>query len=131
MIRSMRRMGLGLLLALMPLTNPTVAAGAFDGSYRGAPRETKNNNGGLCRAMLRDKTPVVITNSVIKYHWVGQIPIETTVSNDGSFSVDRSGLESRESPGGSISFKGQIRGGNLEADVGNDQCAAHLSYRQL
>jgi hypothetical protein len=130
MSQSMRRMGLGLLLALMPLANRAVAAGAFDGSYGGTPHETRNSHSGLCEAMLQDKTPVVITNSVIRYHWSGQIPLETTVNSEGAFSVDRSGLDSQGSAGGAISFKGQVRGGNLEADVGNAVCAAHLSYKK-
>jgi hypothetical protein len=130
MTRSTPRIALGFLLILTPLANPTVAAGALDGSYGGTPSQTKSNNGGLCSTMLRDKTPVVVTNSVVKYHWYGDTPLETTVSNDGSFAVQRSGLASRGASGGSISFKGQIRNGNLEADVGDFQCAAHLSYRK-
>jgi hypothetical protein len=126
----MSRIGLGVLLALTPLATVAVGAGAFDGSYGGIPHETKNSNGGLCQAMLQDKTPVVVTNSVIKYHWVAQIPLETTVNSDGSFSLDRSGLASRGASG-SISFKGRISGGNLEADVGGTQCAAHLSYKKM
>jgi hypothetical protein len=129
-MRSMPRSGLGLLLALMPLANRTIAAGAFDGSYGGTPRETKSDNFGLCHAMLQDETPVVITNGVIKYHWVAQIPLETTVSNDGSFSVYRSGFAWHGYIGGSISFKGQIRAGILEADVGDAACGAHLSYKK-
>ena len=129
MIRSMSRMGLILLLALTPLANPTAAAGAFDGSYGGTPREVRNNNGGMCQAMLQDKTPVVVANNVIKYTWVARIPLETTVSNDGLFSVDARGMASRGADV-TISFKGQIKGGNLEAYVGGTECAVHLSYKK-
>jgi hypothetical protein len=106
----------------------TAVAGAFDGVYTGAQREVQNDNSGFCRNVTRDNVHVTVAADVIKYQW-GQLPLETTVRNDGSFSVDRTGLAMRgASP--TVSLKGRISGGNLEADVGGIKCSAHLSLKK-
>jgi hypothetical protein len=120
-------MGMGLVLGLVSLADHTMAAGMFDGTYAGTLRETLNNNSGYCQNINRD-TRIVIKDSVINYKW-GPVPLETTVGGDGSFSVDRPGMQSRGASA-AISLKGRISGGNLEADVGGSQCAGHLSLKK-
>ena len=118
---------LGLMLGQIPMADRTMAAGAFDGTYVGRQRETQNNNSGYCPNLNRD-TRIVVADNVIRYSW--GVPLETTVGGDGSFSVDHQGMAVRGASA-MISLKGRISGGNLEADVGTPQCAAHLSLKKM
>jgi hypothetical protein len=127
MLRLTICLGLGLVSGLLPLTNRATAAGPFDGTYVGQQRETRNNNSGYCHDTNR-ATRIVVANNVIKYSW--GVPLETTVGADGSFSVDHQGMAMRGAQA-MISMKGQISGGNLEADVGNNACSAHMSLKKM
>lgn len=60
---------------------------------------------------------------------MGELPLETKVGADGSFSADPEGLQMRGA-GATYSLKGKIVSGNLEADVGSSACAAHLSLKK-
>jgi hypothetical protein len=125
MIRLTTLLGLGLLAGFGPLANHATAAGPFDGTYSGPLRETRNNNSGYCT--IPSATQIVVANGMIKYKW--GVPLETTVAADGSFSVDHVGMAMRGAAA-MISLKGRITGGTLEADVGSDRCAAHLSLKK-
>jgi hypothetical protein len=127
MIRVMTWMVLALTLCPIAMVSRTLAAGAFDGTYAGRQRETLNNNSGFCQNLNRDAR-VIVANNVIRYSW--GVPLETTVGADGSFSVDHLGLATRGASA-SVSLKGRITGGNLEADVGGSACAAHLSLKKM
>jgi hypothetical protein len=127
MIRVMKWMSVGLVLGPMVMASGAIAAGAFDGTYAGRQIETLNNNSGMCQNINKD-TRVIVANNVIRYSW--GVPLETTVGSDGSFSVDHAGLAVRGAAA-SVSLKGRITSGNLEADVGGNRRAAHLSSKKM
>jgi hypothetical protein len=126
MIRLTILLALGLVSGLVPLANRATAAGSFDGTYVGPRHETQNNNSGYCHD-TNGPTRIVISNNIIKFQW--GVPLETTIGADGSFSVDHQGMAMRGAQA-MISMKGKISGGNLEADVGNNACAAHMSLKK-
>jgi hypothetical protein len=128
MVRSKTLMALGLTVGLMPLANSAVAAGPYDGVYAGTQRVTKTNNSSQCLKINQDGIKVMIMDNTIRYRW-GPVPLQATVANDGSFSVDAAGAASA-GYSGSVSFKGRINLGNLEADVGGNICAGHLSLKK-
>ena len=128
MIRSKALMSLGVVMGLLPLATGAVAAGPYDGAYAGSQRETKTNNSGACQNLNRDNLRLTVTDSTIAWKW-GGVPLKATIGADGSFATEAAGWASRGASG-SFSFKGRIAGGNLEADVGSIQCAAHLSMRK-
>ena len=128
MIRSKPLMVMSLALGLLPLADSAMAAGPFDGVYAGTQRVTKTNNSTQCQTINRDDVRVMVMDNTIRYKW-GPVPLQATVANDGSFSVDVSGGSSR-GYSSEVSFKGRINIGNLEADVGGNICAAHLSLRK-
>ena len=115
-----------LVLSALPLAHQTIAAGAFDGTYIGNRRELRNDNGGRCAHLNKDSR-IVIRNDTIRYAW--SPPFVATVAADGTFSVDELGLAARGASA-SVSLKGQIVDGDLEADVGGSRCAAHLSLKK-
>jgi hypothetical protein len=126
MIRFATVFVMGVIPGLLPMGNLAMAAGSFDGTYVGPRRETQNNNSGYCHD-TNGPTRVVISNNVIKFQW--GVPLETTIGADGSFSVDHQGMGMRGAQA-IISMKGRISGGNLEADVGNNACAIHMSLKK-
>jgi hypothetical protein len=128
MIPTKPLMVLGLALGLLPLENSAIAAGPFDGVYAGTQRVTKTNNGSQCQNINQDHIRVMVLDNVFRYRW-GPIPMQVTVAGDGSFSLDVAGAAER-STSGSVSMKGRINIGNLEADVGGNICAAHISLRK-
>ena len=117
------------LAGLVPLTGGAMAAGPFDGAYAGYQRQTKTNNTGYCQNLNRDNLHTRVTDSAIEWKW-GGVPLKATIAPDGSFSTSASGWASRGASG-SYSFTGRIAGGNLEADVGGSQCAAHISMKKV
>ena len=128
MVRTKPLTVLGLALGLLPLANRAMAAGPFDGVYAGTQRVTKTNNSTDCLKINQDNIKVMVMDNTIRYRW-GPVPLQTTVASDGSFSVDVSGGASR-GYSSTVSFKGRINIGNLEADVGGNICAGHLSLRK-
>jgi len=128
MIRTKPLMVLGLALGLLPLADRAMAAGPYDGVYAGTQRVTKTNNSTQCSTINQDSVKVMVMDNSIRYKW-GPVPLQATVANDGSFSVDVAGGASR-GYSSSVSFKGRINIGNLEADVGGNICAGHLSLRK-
>lgn len=127
MIVSRTLKALGFAAGLM-LASGAMAAGPYDGVYVGSQRVTKTNNSSQCQRINQDNLKVMVMNSTIRYRW-GPVPLETTVASDGSFSEDAGGSASR-GYSSAVSFKGKITGTNLEADVGGNVCAGHLSMRK-
>jgi hypothetical protein len=114
--------GFGLAFA-----GPAVSAGSFDGTYRGTQHATLNNNSSDCADLNHENTAVTVTDNKFVRHWgVATLPVE--VAPDGTFSAivvvsTRPHLRQAQ-------IKGKISGGNLEADIGTDLCAAHLSLKK-
>jgi len=128
MLRSKPLMALGLAMGLMPLASGTMAMGLYDGVYAGTQRVTKSDNSTPCQKINQDNIKVMVMDNTLRYRW-GPVPLQATVASDGSFSVDVAGSASR-GYSSSVSFKGRINLGNLEADVGGNICAGHLSLRK-
>jgi hypothetical protein len=113
--------GLGLAVA-----GPAVSAGSFDGTYRGAQSVTLNNNSSDCANIKQDNMALTVTDNKFVRHWgVATLPVD--VAPDGSFS---SSVVVSNRPLRQAQIKGKIAGGNLEADIGTDLCAAHLSLKK-
>jgi hypothetical protein len=129
MVRSKTLMALSLAAGLMPLANNAMAMGPYDGVYAGTQRVTKTNNSTDCQKINQDNIKVMVLDNTLRYRW-GPVPLQATVASDGSFSVEVSGAASRGNYSSSVSFKGRINIGNLEADVGGNICAGHLSLRK-
>jgi hypothetical protein len=113
--------GLGLAVA-----GPAVSAGSFDGTYRGSQRVTLNNNSSDCANIKQDNMVLTVTDNKFIRHWgVATLPVD--VAPDGTFS---SSVVVSNRPLRQAQIKGKIAGGDLEADIGTDLCAAHLSLKK-
>ena len=103
------------------------AAGSFDGVYTGSRTVLHANSG--CDAS-RTHTSLVIRDNHFERHW-GSILLSIYVANDGTFK--QFGVRYNQHNVGIDyvgSVKGKITGGDLEADIGNDDCMVHLSLKK-
>jgi hypothetical protein len=108
------------------VAGPAVSAGSFDGTYRGGQRVTLNNNSSDCANIREENLVLTVTDNKFVRHWgVATIPVE--IAPDGTFSAM---VVVSNRPLRQASMKGKISGGNLEADIGTDKCAAHLSLKK-
>ena len=121
--------GRGLIIAGLGLgvAGPAVSAGSFDGTYRGNQRATLTNNSSECANLNHDNLVLIVTDNKFVRHWgVATIPVE--VAPDGTFSA---GVVVSTKPHlRQAQIKGKISGGNLEADIGTDLCAGHMSLKK-
>ena len=85
MLKSIRWTVPGLMLGLLFVADPALAASPFDGTYVGIQRETLNDNSGKCMNINMDHARLVVQDGVVRYKWA--VPIETTIGSDGSFSI--------------------------------------------
>jgi hypothetical protein len=114
--------GLGLAVA-----GPAVSAGSFDGTYRGTEVVTLNNNSSECTNIKQDNLVLKVIDNKFVRHWgVATMPVE--IAPDGTFSAGV--IVSTKPRLRQAQIKGKISGGNLEADVGTDLCAAHMSLKK-
>jgi hypothetical protein len=111
------------ILGLAAATSPPAAAGPFDGTYTGTQRETQNNNSGACMRINQDHATIKIENGHFTRAW--RVTLEVDVAADGSFKASK--LNNADKPMRVVEIKGRIAGAKLEADIGTDLCAAHLS----
>jgi hypothetical protein len=128
MIWSKLLMVLGLAMGAVPLAYSAMAMGPYDGVYSGTQRVTKTNNSTQCQRIDQDNVKVMVVDSTFRYRW-GPIPLQATVASDGSFSVNVAGAAGTTTSS-SVFLKGRINIGNLDAEVGGNICAAHLSLRK-
>jgi hypothetical protein len=113
--------GLGLAFA-----GPAVSAGSFDGTYRGAETVTQTNNSSECLSIKQDHMALTVTDNKFVRHWgVATLPVE--IAPDGTFS---SSVVVSNRPLRQAQIKGKITGGDLEADVGTELCAGHMSLKK-
>ena len=118
---------LGLAFGLLAFGDMALAASPFDGTYSGPRKETKSNNSSLCMNISRDQTQATVTDGVASYPWA-KTTYQAPVKADGSFEITAAGLAIAGAS--SITFKGKITGNNMEADIGNNVCAAHMSLKK-
>ncbi len=122
-----RRLALPVVLGgLVLVTAAAGAAGSFDGRYVGRQTGTLTTSAPDCQS-LDYPVSIVIQDGHFTRRW-GQADLDVTVAADGSFAAsvvtpDRRRLRT-------IAIKGTIAGAALEADIGSDLCAAHLSLKK-
>jgi hypothetical protein len=105
------------------VANTTLAASSFDGTYRGTQRATLNNNSSDCANLNQEHMVVVVSDNKFVKHWgVATLPVD--IAADGSFSAS---VVVSNRPLRQAKITGKITGSKLEADVGTDLCAGHLS----
>ena len=122
MARAMIIAGLGLASA-----GPAIAAGSFDGTYRGAETVTMTNNSSDCLSIKQDHMALTVADNKFVRHWgVAALPVE--IAPDGTFSS--SVVVSTKPQLRQAQIKGKITGGNLEADIGTDLCSGHMSLKK-
>lgn len=108
--------------ALLPVA-PAGAAGQFDGTYKGKQTTVLTNNTAECAHLDHDTTVSVQDNHFNRTWGQGQMSVD--VAPDGTFAQKVVTSDSRRLR--NIAIKGKITGNSLEADIGTDLCAAHLS----
>ncbi len=79
-----------------------------------------------CQA-LNYPVSIVIQGNHFTRRW-GQANLDVAVSADGSFAASAVTPDRRRLR--TIAIKGKITGGVLDADIGSDLCAAHLSLKK-
>jgi len=117
-----RRIAALALLLSVPAA-PAGAGGPFDGTYKGRQTGTLTTNAPDCQS-LNHPVAIIIQDNHFTRRW-GEATLDVAVAADGSFAAsfvtpDRRRLRN-------ISIKGKIAGGVLDADIGSELCAAHLS----
>ena len=103
------------------------AASPFDGVYRGTQQAIKSNNSGDCAKVNSDNIVLRIQNGHFTRQWYTAL-LNVSVAPDGSF--DQTAMISGGRATGApraAQIKGHITGNKLEADIGSDYCAVHLS----
>jgi hypothetical protein len=105
---------------------PAASAGSFDGTYRGTETVTLTNNSSECLAIKQDYMAVTVTDNKFVRRWgVATLPVE--IGPDGTFSAS---IVMSNRPLRQLQIKGKIIGGNMEADIGTDLCAGHMSLKK-
>ncbi len=118
------------LALAMPLAIGVTAAGAagpFDGTYRGNETTLRTNGSSDCSAMNHTDAVLVIRDGHFNRRW-GEGTMSVNVRPDGTFHSEAAVQNSRHAHFAAID--GKITGGTLEADIGTNYCAAHLSLRK-
>ena len=117
----------GLVVSGLDVVATAQSPGLFDGVYKGSRKVVVDSSGPQCHLANRPDS-VTIKNSHFEVRF-GPGTIDANVASDGSFSGStwrpaRHGLVT-------ISLKGRIMGGRLEADIGEASCLAHLSLSKV
>jgi hypothetical protein len=109
------------------LVGPASGAGSFDGTYKGNQTTLRANNTQACATLDHSNVVVIVQDNHFTRRWgVGDLSVD--VAPDGSFETSVVTSDSRRLR--SITIKGRIAGGALEADIGTELCAAHLSLKK-
>ena len=114
--------GLGLSLGIA-VAAQALAAGSFDGVYKGTQKSTLNDNTGNCGNMDLASTSIKIMNNHFTRKWYTDLDVD--VAGDGTFHA--SAVVPGARPMRTENITGKITGNNLEADIGSSHCGAHLS----
>ncbi len=87
---------------------------------------TQTNNSSECLSIKQDHMALTVTDNKFVRHWgVATLPVE--IAPDGTFS---SSVVVSNRPLRQAQIKGKITGGDLEADVGTELCAGHMSLKK-
>jgi hypothetical protein len=76
-------------------------------------------------------TMIVVRDNQFERRWgnPANATVRVEVAPDGTFNSSASWQEGRTRPR-VVTIKGRITGGDLEADMGSDRCAVHLSLKK-
>ena len=113
-------------VVILALAGTALAAGPFDGTYRGSQTVLLNNNYQGCSA--RTDIVLVIRNNHFTRQWAGNV-IDVDVAGDGTINKTAS-YEAGRNRQATLTVTGKIAGASLEADIGSDRCRMHLSLRK-
>jgi hypothetical protein len=102
----------------------------FNGVYHGSQRTILTNNSAGCARIDHD-VALRIQNDHFTRRW-DLTDLSIDVAADGSFEAKEL-VKARSRNTGSqrfVQIKGQITADKLEADIGSNRCAAHLSLKK-
>jgi hypothetical protein len=107
-----------------------VAANTFDGVYHGTQRTILTNNSAGCAHIDHDLV-LRIQNDHFTRRW-DLTDLSVDVAADGSFEAKQlvQARSRNTGPQRFVQIKGQIMADKLEADIGSNRCAAHLSLKK-
>jgi len=114
------------LAVLLALAGMASAAGPFDGTYRGSETMVRGNNTTLCAA--HNDLVIVVRNSHFRRRWV-EADLKVDVAGDGTFSGSTM-YDVGHNRRATVTITGKIVGASLEADIGSDRCAFHMSLKK-
>ena len=121
-------LALALILAGACFTTAAAsAAGSFDGTYRGTQKTIRTNNSSDCTRIDQENVALTVQDNHFVRHW-GVITFDVTIAADGTFSSNEVTGAQRKLRAAQMT--GKITGNNLEADIGTDLCAGHLSLKK-
>jgi hypothetical protein len=125
-----RHRALALILAgacVATAAAPAIAAGSFDGTYRGTQRTIRSNNSSDCTRIDQENIALTVQDNHFIRHW-GVITFDVTIAPDGTFTSNEVTGAQRKLR--SAQMTGKIAGNSLEADIGTDLCAGHMSLKK-
>jgi hypothetical protein len=114
------------LAVILALAGMASAAGPFDGTYRGSETMVRGNNTALCTA--HNDLVIVVRNNHFRRRWV-EADLNVDVAGDGTFNSSTMYDLGRHRQG-TVTITGKIVGASLEADIGSDRCAFHMSLKK-
>lgn len=128
-----KRVALGLLAGAWATL--AVAAGAFDGTYRGSQVTIRTNNSATCAKMDRDDVVIRIVDNKFSRSWGvsrGGDRIDLEVAPDGTFKGFAAAHSDASTRRGARAFEmsGRIVNGVLEAEIGSNLCAVKMTLRK-
>jgi hypothetical protein len=128
-VASLRRLPVLVPMAIAGLimVGPASGAGSFDGSYKGNQTTVRTNNTQECSTLDHANVVLVVQDNHFTRRW-GVADLSVDIGPDGSFNKSVVTSDSRRLR--NIAITGKIVGGALEADIGTDLCAAHLSLKK-
>jgi len=86
----------------------------------------RGNNTTLCAA--HDDLVIVVRNNHFRRRWVNA-DLNVDVAGDGTFNSSTM-YDVRRNGKGVVTITGKIVGASLEADIGSDRCAFHMSLKK-
>jgi hypothetical protein len=128
--------GLALLGMVAVGAAPGLAAGSFDGTYRGPQKTIRSNNSAGCSNLDHDVVIRIVDNHFTRSWGVqanGSDTIQVDVGADGSFKGSTASLSDKRARGGAtraFEISGQIKGGVLQAELGSSLCAVSLTLKK-
>jgi hypothetical protein len=127
-IRSPRHLHFAVLIAvILALVGTAGAGGAFDGTYKGS-QTVLRSRAFWCHLSNSDHYVTVVRNNHFNRGW-GGANMNVDVHADGTFHSEGAIQQYRTVK--PVSITGKISGDRLEADIGDIDCAIHVSLKKF